>query len=350
MTDTPTTDRDDPVSSALVAACEQAWADIKAHHPELPNAVIVLGTGMKGGRLVKLGHWWQSQWIADGQARAEVLLAGEALHLPADDVVEILLHEAAHGVNSARGVKDTSRGGRYHNERFKQTAEEVGLRVERMDPYGWAKTSLTPVSRERYGPTIDQIREHLRIARTLPANLRRTGAEAEGGNETGTSNEREGKAKNPAAQCGCGRKMRMADSVLAQGPVRCGLCETEFAKPHEAERQASAASPAPDDEFLRRRATQTAGSEVDRVAEGKQHLDAIARALSRVASESGDAELIEVFERERPGIEQWFDELVTADVVHLPGRVDLRTAHLPGLTPTTQPEPQPRAEIEGVEL
>src|SRR3989442_4864946 len=30
------------------------------------------------------------------------------------------------------------------------------------------------------------------------------------------------------AMCGCGRRMRMAPSVLAAGPVLCGLCGNEF--------------------------------------------------------------------------------------------------------------------------
>ena len=158
----------DPVASALVAACEAAWADIQRHHPELPPVVMVLGTGIQGGKLVKLGHWWQSQWTADGAARSEVLLAGEALHLPADQVMEILVHEAAHGINCARGVKDTSRGGRYHNERYKTTAIEVGLRVQKMNPHGWARTTLRPETIERYSGAIAEIAEHLRIARAIP--------------------------------------------------------------------------------------------------------------------------------------------------------------------------------------
>ena len=108
----------------------------------MPDAVQVLGSGVERGRLVKLGHWWDGRWVADGEVRGEVLLAGEALHLPPDQVFEVLLHEAAHGLNAARSVKDTSRGGRYHNARFKLTAEEVGLGVDKMPPYGWAKTVL----------------------------------------------------------------------------------------------------------------------------------------------------------------------------------------------------------------
>ncbi len=31
----------EPTASALVRACEDAWADIQSHHPELPPVVIV---------------------------------------------------------------------------------------------------------------------------------------------------------------------------------------------------------------------------------------------------------------------------------------------------------------------
>src|SRR3954468_7951300 len=141
-------------ASALVSACEAAWSAIQAEPPELPDAVIVLGSGVERGRLVKLGHWWGGRWIADGQARGEVLLAGEALHLEPTQVFEILLHEAAHGINAARGVKDTSRGGRYHNQRYADTAREVLLRVRPMSPYGMADTRLSDAALDRYEGTI----------------------------------------------------------------------------------------------------------------------------------------------------------------------------------------------------
>src|SRR5205823_5098049 len=146
---------------------EAAWSAIQAHHPELPDVVIVLGTGVERGRLVKLGHWWGGRWVADGAVRGEVLLAGEALHLPAEAVFEVLLHEAAHGLNAARGVKDTSRGGRYHNAKFKTTAEEVGLAVRPLPPYGWARTTLSAESAERYAPAVAHLAEAMRIARQV---------------------------------------------------------------------------------------------------------------------------------------------------------------------------------------
>src|SRR3546814_14525452 len=97
---------------ALVAACSEAWAAIQQHHPDLPAVGMVLWSGVGRGRVVKLGHWWGGRWVADGQTRGELLLAGEALHLTPAQVFEVLLHEGAHGLNAARGIKDTSRGGR----------------------------------------------------------------------------------------------------------------------------------------------------------------------------------------------------------------------------------------------
>ena len=87
------------MASDVVAACEAAWRAFQVQHPDLPDAVIVLGSGVDRGRLVKLGHWWGGRWEAGNELRGEVLLAGEALHLPVEDVFEVLLHEAAHGLN-----------------------------------------------------------------------------------------------------------------------------------------------------------------------------------------------------------------------------------------------------------
>jgi hypothetical protein len=219
-------------ASALVEACEQAWSAIQHHHPELPDAVIILGSGIERGRLVKLGHWWGGRWIADGETRGEVLLAGEALHLPPDQVFEVLLHEAAHGLNAARGIKDTSRGGRYHNARFAQAAVEVGLVASNMPPYGLASTQLADTGQERYADTISRLGEAMRIARHIDRSIG-IGAETGTGSETGTSADEDdgpggGRAKVQPAQCGCGRRLRMAPTVLAAGPVICGVCDSEF--------------------------------------------------------------------------------------------------------------------------
>ena len=203
---------------------------------------MLLGTNVERGRLVKLGHWWEGRWLADGNLRGEVLLAGEALHLKPEDVFEVLLHEAAHGINAARHIKDTSRGGRYHNARFKKTAVEVGLTVEQMNPYGFAKTSVPPETAARYSTEIDELAAAMRIARRVPRSAlgadksdQQIGAGQDGDAVDGESP----RAKVKPAECGCGRRMRMAPSVLAKGPVSCGVCGSEFVVDREAARDRS---------------------------------------------------------------------------------------------------------------
>lgn len=217
-----------PAASELVAACEAAWSSIQQGHPELPDVVIVLGTGVDRGRLTKLGHWWAGRWLADGHVRGEVLLAGEALHLPATEVFEVLLHEAAHGLNAARGVKDCSRGGRYHNARFRSTAEDLGLVVGVMPPYGWARTTISDAAAERYAAQISTLNNAMRIARRIASNVRIADTGRENDRDRSDPDRSNRRGKQPPAECSCGRKLRIAPSVLARGPVVCGICGHDF--------------------------------------------------------------------------------------------------------------------------
>jgi hypothetical protein len=45
-------------------------------------------------------------------------------------------------------VKDTSRGGTYHNEKFRKAAEAHGLTCEKNEKYGWCVTALNDEARE----------------------------------------------------------------------------------------------------------------------------------------------------------------------------------------------------------
>ena len=67
--------------------------------------------------------------------RGELFMATELVARGAMDMFAVLLHEAAHTIASRRGIKDTSRQGRYHNGRFRMIAGEVGLDGDR-DPRG----------------------------------------------------------------------------------------------------------------------------------------------------------------------------------------------------------------------
>lgn len=296
-----------PTASHLLSACEEAWRSIRLRHEDTPDVVLVLGTGVERGRLVKLGHWWDGRWTADGEVRGEVLLAGEALHLPPAQVFEVLLHEATHGLNAVRGVKDTSRGGRYHNARFKAAAEELGLVVSQMPPYGWAQTDLGPDALAAYEGDIAAIGEAMRIARRIGGNVRLSGAEETagvgGGAGDGTAgSEGERSPTSGPAMCGCGRRMRMAPTVLAEGPVLCGLCGQEFATEQTIEQSVS---PPPSQVDSARVTTARAPSELSIAEQAIRTLTSLAATVEgafllaevgawREAHRSGEPRAIEV--------------------------------------------------------
>lgn len=78
----------------------------------------------------------------------EINMCAEHLSRPFTDICGTLIHEMVHLLNLQRKIKDTSRSGKYHNKKFKQTAEEHGLEVSKDDKYGWCKTKLSPETKQ----------------------------------------------------------------------------------------------------------------------------------------------------------------------------------------------------------
>jgi hypothetical protein len=91
-----------------------------------------------------------------------VLISGEGFGRGPPEVLGTLLHEAAHGLAKTRGIKDTSRQGRFHNLRYKALAEELGLIADpsrRPSP-----GERLPYLRVRLRPTIRAVRSTLELA------------------------------------------------------------------------------------------------------------------------------------------------------------------------------------------
>lgn len=135
------------LGSDTVAALEAAWADIAKRHPELNERpmVVRIGSGRAGRRgslvlgSVTVNPDWQANRKTSSKAKSdpdryhELFLAGETLAQHPVKLMETLIHEAAHIVAMVRGVKDTSRQGRYHNKRFRAICEEMGLAWNHLD-------------------------------------------------------------------------------------------------------------------------------------------------------------------------------------------------------------------------
>ena len=94
----------------------------------------------------KGAYGWCTSWKAwkDGKSEYyEINMCAEHLTRPIEQLAGTMLHEMVHLFNLEEGVQDCSRGGFYHNAKFKKAAEEHGLIVEAVPKYGFAKTYLT---------------------------------------------------------------------------------------------------------------------------------------------------------------------------------------------------------------
>ena len=103
-------------------------------------AVQTQGKGSAYGWCTTRRIWKDSK--KDESAYYEITLTAEHLTRSECDIVETLLHEMVHLHNMQNGIKDCSRGNKYHNEKYKAVAELHGLNVEHHDKYGWTITSL----------------------------------------------------------------------------------------------------------------------------------------------------------------------------------------------------------------
>ena len=80
---------------------------------------------------------------ANGERRHELNIGAGTLDRPIENVVATLLHEMVHLYNMQNGVQDCSRGGAYHNKRFRDAAIARDLSIS-YDPHiGWSITEPT---------------------------------------------------------------------------------------------------------------------------------------------------------------------------------------------------------------
>lgn len=80
-------------------------------------------------------------WISKLGGTHEINIGAGTLSRPIENVCATLLHEMIHYWNYENGIQDTSRGGTYHNKRFREAAIERGLEVTHSEKYGWSHTA-----------------------------------------------------------------------------------------------------------------------------------------------------------------------------------------------------------------
>jgi hypothetical protein len=159
-------------ASKIIGLLEDAYRVLQAGTPDLPEVFFKLDHGRRAFSQT-WGHFAPEAWTADGKPRHEVMIASECLAAGAEQVLQTLIHEAVHALAEARGVKETSRQGRYHNRKFVALAEELGLTYDcdrnrgadgQLVPdtrIGWSHVVLTPETRTRYMGLLDLLRKEI---------------------------------------------------------------------------------------------------------------------------------------------------------------------------------------------
>jgi hypothetical protein len=199
------------VTPRLMAMLDLTWMGFRASHGDVPEVVIRIVSGSAGP--LRLGHFADIRWQrGPDDPLPEVCLTGDVLAGGPGEVLATLLHQAAHGMAAARRVQDTSRQGRWHNGRYRAIAAELGLDAAHATGIGWGDTTVPPATAVQYTG-------HLRYLATELTAWQRP--EQDDGDRADSS--------DGAARCPCGRRIRVAGSVLDAGPITCGLCHGEFA-------------------------------------------------------------------------------------------------------------------------
>lgn len=193
---------------AIVESINAAFIAIRRNHPELPNAAIVVGVSGRKKNATVHGHFSPERW--DGKSTIhEIMLAGESLERGAEATLGTLIHECAHLLAHARGIKDTSRQGRFHNKRFRELAIELGIHVEQDPTIGWSITSLPDTTAARYKTELSTMRKALKYYRK-PESV-----------ATAVS-------RTVRVDCLC-RGITLLKSFLDKGDLRCENCGEVFA-------------------------------------------------------------------------------------------------------------------------
>lgn len=224
--------------SRIISVLEQAWADIRTRHADVPEVIMITGTARTHrANELKLGHFGADLWSSKDGRKPELFVAGELFKNGGGEfsggrqVLKTLLHEAAHGVAHTRGIKDCSRQNRYHNQKFAQIAAELGL-TPPTTPHnvlGFSMCTLGDETAAAWSSTIEAIDAaglpHLDLGPGAAIGPDGDGEKGKGGEDG------EGKGKTRAGSrrpvvCGCDtpRRISITPAQLEAGPLICGVC------------------------------------------------------------------------------------------------------------------------------
>lgn len=138
----------------ILTAVDAIVTEARKQHEDIPEKlVVVMDSGKRRSSMVH-GHFARLSWHDD---YSEIKLGTESLARGAVPTLGTVLHELSHAVAFARGVQDTSNKGRYHNSKFREIANEMGIHVEQDGTIGWSKTSVPEETQQKYSFLIEDL-------------------------------------------------------------------------------------------------------------------------------------------------------------------------------------------------
>jgi len=223
--------------SELTAALESAYALVQREFSELPEVVMITGSGLSGYGLT-WGHFAPERWrdaLASGR-RPEMFIGGERLATGAVLTMQTLLHECAHVLAFVRGIKDTSRQHRYHNREFVAIAQSLGLDYVPETPdssIGFSAVTLTAEGKRRWSGAIDGLHRAITLTMDNPLAglLGLLGGSPGGAGGHGVSVRRPkgtGGSSYVKLTCSDGFIIRASRATVAATTFTCGTCGEEM--------------------------------------------------------------------------------------------------------------------------
>lgn len=158
-------------------------------------------------------------WISVNGGMHEINIGAGTLARPIEEVSATLLHEACHLFSYTHQIKDTSRGGTYHNSRFKQVAESHGLIVDKHPKYGW---TITSPSEDLLDFILENGLTDILLFRNEFYGITVTGTGAHNGNDSMTPPPPK-RSNSRKYQCPCCRNSVRATKTVNIACIDCGL-------------------------------------------------------------------------------------------------------------------------------
>lgn len=180
---------------------------------QLEEPIITIQSTPKAYGHVTVAKAWQR----GDTTRHELNIGAGTLNRDIVYVVCTLVHECVHLWNIQNGIQDCSRGGAYHNKRFKEAAEARDLKISYDPRIGWSITEPTDALCEFI---LEQGWEDIQMNRMENSYTPRgRGAGDAAGKPTGTSNPNSHSIKYV---CPCCRNSVRATKVVH---IKCADCD-----------------------------------------------------------------------------------------------------------------------------